>query len=179
MTTRALRTQFFILCLLACGCGKDTSPVDGPGIDIETELKPGMAPEAVFNLLGKPDSDETPQDYDPPVIREVKYEKLGLSLNFHTSKGLGKIWIDRRWNNTPVHGYRKDDILPPGEWDYEKEGLAVHIKSEVWSTASLYFDKVEVEQGGQKMTGGKVRAIMLMDDKIHGVWWPRFGVKKR
>ena len=55
---------------------------------------------------------------------------------------------------------------------------AVHFESATWPEASLYVDEVEVEQNGQKTTGGKIRSIMLMDESIHGTWMPHLTTRR-
>jgi hypothetical protein len=174
---RYFTTGLVFSCLLACGCGKGNAPIDGPAIDLETALKPGMSPDEVFNLLGKPDRDEVPESYRPQVVREVEYDTLGLSLYFHTEKGLGKIWLSRRWNLKGIQGYRNGDLLMPGDLDFgqSEHQLAVHFQSSIWPEGLLYLDEVELERDGKKLIGGKIRGITLIDSRIHGTWIPRLG----
>jgi hypothetical protein len=178
MTRRIVSTLLTALGVLAVGCGgRDTSPTEGPAIDVETDLKPGMSPEAVFALLGKPDEDETPKTYDPPVIREVRYNKYGLALDFHTKEGLGLISIQRRWTNKPVHGFRVGDRLNRDEFDYEKESIAVDFESKTWPEARLYHTSDGVEPDAQNRKGAKITSIQFRDDDIHGTWVPQIQFK--
>jgi hypothetical protein len=131
-----------------------------------------MSPDAVFALLGKPDKDETPTNYNPPVIRNVKYKKIGLALHFHTTKGLGLISIQRRWTDRPVHGFRVGDRLDRDEFDYEKQIIAVDFKSSTWPIARLYHTSVDVEPDAQNRKGAKITSIQFEDDDIHGMWLP-------
>jgi hypothetical protein len=162
------------LCLLGAGCrGVDERErtIAGPGIDIEKDLKPGMAPEEVFKLLGKPDRDTVLANYEPPVIREINYDAVRLRLRFHTTKGLGHVEIEQRWSRA-VYGYRYGDVLKPGEVDFETKSVLSHFNAEGWPDAYFCFDKVEVERDGPKQAVAKVKSIVLEDQEIYGSWLP-------
>jgi hypothetical protein len=167
-----------VLCLAGCARAPEAEQIiEGPAIDVEKDLKPGMKPEKVALLLGRPDRDEVPSSYKPPVIREWEYKTLHLHLRFHESKGLGYVSVGRRWVKE-VHGYRYGDILKLGEVDFEKESVLSHFKSDHWPDAYFFFDKVEVEQDGRKQRATKVRSIVLEDKEIYGSWMPTIQFKR-
>jgi hypothetical protein len=175
--SRCRGTLLLVLCLASCAQTPQAEQIiEGPAIDVEKDLKPGMQREAVALLLGAPDRDEVPSRYEPHVIREWDYKTLGLHLCFHETKGLGYVSVDRRWVKA-VHGYRYGDVLKPGEVDLEKESVLSHFKTDRWSDAYFFFDVVEVEQDGRKQKVAKVRSIVLEDEEIYGSWMPTIKFK--
>jgi hypothetical protein len=165
------------LCLAGCARTPQAEQIiEGPAIDVEKDLKPGMQPEAVALLLGAPDRDQVPSSYEPPVIREWDYTTLHLHLRFHQTKGLGYVSVGRRWVKA-VHGYRYGDVLKPGEVDLDKQSVLSNFKTDRWSDAYFFFDTVEVEQDGRKQRVAKVRSIVLEDKEIYGSWMPTIRLK--
>ena len=164
-----LQSLGICLAMVGCGKGKDRTPVDGPTIDVETQLKPRMSPEDVIALLGKPDRDERPKEYPDQEIRAIDYDAYGLELQFHVHRGLGKINVLRRWNNKPVHGYRLGDVIKPGELGWDGKYFCVHFTSETWGEASVYVDDEHDRNG----TPGRIRQITLHDQKTVGIYFPR------
>ena len=161
--------QSVAICFAFSGCGKeDRSPVPGPTIDVETELKPGMTAEAVFTVLGKPDRDERPKEYPNHEIREVAYDAYGLELMFHVNKGLGRVYILRRWNNNAVQGHRCGDVIEPGELGYDGESFSVKFTSKTWPEGTFYVEDKHDANGIR----GRIREIMLGDGEVVGAYVP-------
>jgi hypothetical protein len=166
-----------VLCLAGCaGIPEAEQIIEGPAIDIENGLRPGMQPQEVRKLLGEPDTDEVPSTYNPPVIREFHYHAIRLNLRFHTTKGLGYVEIGRRWVKA-VYGYRYGDLLEPGHVDFGTSTVLSHFKTPHWSDAFFFYDKEEVEQAGRKVTVARVRSIVLEDKEIYGSWLPSIKFK--
>jgi hypothetical protein len=154
---------FMAVLFLSSGC--EMSPADredeitAPLRDVEGELRPGLSPQAVQNLLGSPEEDFLDGDKYPPVIRVLNYDALGLYLQFHPTKGLGYVSIRRRWNK-PIHGLRYGDRLDP-EGFSGKSGVKA-FRSTTWPSAFFFFDS----EGDHV----KVRTIVLQDRTFYGKW---------
>jgi hypothetical protein len=152
-------------CLLGSGC--ELSPADreeeipAPLCDVERQLRPGLSPEAVQQLLGAPEQDFLDTNEDPPVLRTLDYNDLGLHLQFHATRGLASVAIGRRWNKA-VQGLRYGDRLDP-EGFQGKSGIKA-FRSCSWPYAFFFFDT-----DGEHV---KVRTIVLQDRSSHGRWSP-------
>jgi len=161
--------------LCAAGCGGEPKEVQAPPISVEDDLKPGMKPEEVIPLLGKPDEDVIDPAYKPPVIREFSYRKYGLCLRFHTEKGLGYVEIHKRWDK-PVMGVRYDDVVPASK--IVKDEKFDNLKSRTWPRA-YFIDFHADPPSGQTGEFRKVGAIVVEDEEIYGNWTPSIRIKTR
>jgi hypothetical protein len=156
-----------ILAALSCaGCKK--GELVAPLENLESELHPGMSPEHVEKLLGKPEFDQLDPDYTPQLIRKVKYQRVGLYLTFHTQDGLFKVSVEKKWN-VAVCGAKvgevleKSDIKDDSETFYGSEGLCgVHHlgKWESWPDARYLYVNASRE----------INAIVLEDRSKEGKW---------
>ena len=143
--------------------------VEGPRIALESDLRPGMTPDQVRQVLGAPDEDELLPHFDPRVIRRWNYRSVGLELLLHEEKGLAQMELSRRWTQ-PTLGVRIGDPVQDPLILARGESGTRALPCASWPKAWFYYDAVPLPGGRTPRERVRVHRIHFEDDAVFGHW---------